>query len=159
MRLVFLPLLAPLALTACTEGTFFDTLFAPYDAPPVEEVVTDAPVAGTPAFVAPRVASPAVDPEIAEQRAAGVSAAAANKGPKLGNTIASLGDPTEGGLWIETSLVSAPTTGKIEYPITRKTVEVELRPAGSGGGRASLAAFRALDAPLTGLPEFVIYGQ
>ena len=159
MRLVILPLLAPLALTACTEGSFFDTLFAPYEAPVIEEVAAPAPAARTPTFVAPRVASAPVDPEIAEQRAAGVSAAAANKGPKLGSTIASLGDPTDGGLWIETSLVSAPTTGKIEYPITRKTVEVELRPAGSGGGRASLAAFRALDAPLTGLPEFVIYGQ
>ena len=157
MRLRFLPLLAPLALAACDEGAF-ENLFGGFDSPPpVEEEIAVTPT--EPRFEAPRIASAPVDPEIAEQRAAGISAAAADKGPKLGNTIASLGDPTDGGLWIETPLVSAPTKGLVEYPITRKTVEVELRPAGSGGSRGSLAAFRALDAPLTGLPEFVIYGE
>ncbi len=78
---------------------------------------------------------------------------------QLGTTVASLGSPTEGGLWLETPLVEAPTQGRVEY--NGQTVAVQLRPSGGepgSGSQISLEAMRALGAPLTGLPELTVYG-
>ena len=78
---------------------------------------------------------------------------------RLGETVASLGDPAEPGLWIKTPLVSEQAAGRIEYPATGKSALVELRPSGTsdGGSQVSLAAMRLLDAPLTALPTLVVY--
>jgi hypothetical protein len=78
---------------------------------------------------------------------------------RLGTTVASLGSPTSPGLWLETALVSEPTSGRVEY--NGQTVTVELRPSGGepgSGSQISLEAMRALGAPLTGLPELNVYG-
>ncbi len=90
-----------------------------------------------------------------EQRVA--AAAGASGGRLLGTTVASLGDATRAGFWIETSLVSERGTGRLVYPATGKSAEVELIPAGGGGSRVSLAALRLLDAPLTDLPILEVY--
>ncbi len=80
-------------------------------------------------------------------------------GKLLGTTVASLGDPSRAGFWIETPLVSARGTGRLVYPATGKSVEVELIPIGGGGSRVSLAALRLLEAPLTELPVLEVYAH
>ena len=79
---------------------------------------------------------------------------------RIGTTIASLGDPAEGGFWVKTALVSAPTSGRVVYVNSGRSVQVQLIPLdgpAGGGSQISLAAMRLLDAPLTGLPELVVY--
>lgn len=78
----------------------------------------------------------------------------------LGTTVASLGDATKEGFWLETPLVDAPGTGKVRYPATGREVKVDLIPregAVSAGSSLSLGAMRLLDAPITGLPEIEVY--
>ncbi|THD73367.1 hypothetical protein E7681_11760 [Thalassobius vesicularis] len=78
----------------------------------------------------------------------------------LGVTVASLGDTSREGFWVETPLVSAPAKGSVRYRKTGRTVKVDLIPiAGpsTAGSRLSLATMRLLNAPLTGLPEVEIY--
>lgn len=77
---------------------------------------------------------------------------------RLGTTIASLGPPTETGLWLETALVDAPTSGRIEYQ--GRSVNVQLRPSGGepgSGSQISVEAMRAIGATLTSLPELVVF--
>ena len=95
-----------------------------------------------------------------EQKAA-ATAAPTGAETRLGETVASLGDPAEPGLWVKTPLVSEQTAGRVEYPATGKSAVVELRPTGtsSGGSQISLAAMRLLDAPLTDLPRLVVYSD
>lgn len=79
---------------------------------------------------------------------------------KLGTTIASLGDPTDPGFWAETPLVKTAQSGRLVFPGNGNSVQVELRPSGGDAGsgtRVSLPAFQVLGAPLTGLPELVVY--
>ena len=98
-----------------------------------------------------------------EQRAAAVSAAQTGPSGKiLGKTIASLGDPAEPGIWMKTPLVSKRQQGRIEYAVTGKSVAIELIPLDgpkTAGSRVSLAALRLVEAPLTGLPELIVYGN
>ncbi len=78
----------------------------------------------------------------------------------LGHTIASLGDPTQAGFWIKTSLATAQRTGRVVFPGNGRSAKLELLPiagSDSSGSRMSLAAFRLLGAPLTGLPEIEVY--
>ncbi|MCG7494732.1 hypothetical protein [Thalassobius sp. Cn5-15] len=79
---------------------------------------------------------------------------------QLGLTVASLGDATREGFWIETPLVSSPQRGKVRYPKTGREVKVDLIPrsgASSGGSSLSLGAMRLLDVPLTALAEVEVY--
>ena len=92
------------------------------------------------------------------EEAAAVPVEAVEK--RLGLTVASLGDPTQAGFWIKTPLVSAVGKGRVVYPGTGKSVQVDLIPiegAGSAGSRLSLAAFRLIEAPLTELPEVEVF--
>lgn len=94
------------------------------------------------------------------ERAAAEAAPAPAGEALLGKTVASLGDPTLGGFWLETPLVDATRQGRIESA-SGKSVNVELRPidgAASAGSRISLAALRLLEVPLTDLPELSVYG-
>ncbi|MFN4058726.1 MAG: D-galactarate dehydratase [Roseinatronobacter sp.] len=71
----------------------------------------------------------------------------------LGETLAALGNPTEQGFWLRTGLVQSVRQGRVEVQ-GGKSVAVELRPSGeaaSAGSQLSLAAFRALEVPLTQL--------
>jgi hypothetical protein len=98
----------------------------------------------------------ALDTTTQEQRAA-AAAKPATAEERLGKTIASLGDPTDPGFWISTSLVSTPAKGRVENPATGKSVQVDLIPANEGGSRLSLPAMRLLGVSLTDLPEVVVY--
>jgi len=95
-----------------------------------------------------------------EARAAAIAPGPDAQDGRLGTTIASLGDPGEAGFWIKTPLVSEAGSGRIVYATSGRTVQVQLIPSGGAAGsgsQVSLAAMRLLDAPLTGLPELVVY--
>ena len=100
------------------------------------------------------------DTTTAEQRQAAVAPPAETGARALGTTIASLGSPTEPGIWMKTPLVNAVTEGRVDYK--GKSVNVELRPSGGAAGsgsQISLAAMRLLEAPLTGLPEVTVFAR
>ncbi|WP_339856784.1 hypothetical protein [Roseovarius nubinhibens] len=82
-------------------------------------------------------------------------------GAKLGTTIASLGDVAESGFWLKTPLAKTAGKGRVEYPATGKSAQVDLIPIpgeAGAGSRISLSAMRLLGADLTDLPELVVYG-
>lgn len=91
-----------------------------------------------------------------EQKAAAQSVT--EGGNRLGEVTASLGDPTEGGLWVKTALVSSTQSGRVENPANGQTGLVELRP-GEGGTTLSLSTMRLLEIPLTDIPTVVLYSQ
>lgn len=101
------------------------------------------------------------DTTSAEDRAEALAAPAEPAGErKLGTTVASLGSPTDPGIWIKTPLVSEVTMGRAEVAATGKSVNVELRPSGTAAGsgsQISLPAMRLMEVPLTELPELVLY--
>lgn len=103
------------------------------------------------------------DTTTAEQRAAAAAPvpAAVASGP-IGTTIASLGDVTQPGFWLKTPLVRAAKPGRITYPATGKSAQVELIPLDgpeTAGSQISLAAMRLIEAPLTSLPEIEVYSD
>ncbi|MEO0945890.1 MAG: D-galactarate dehydratase [Pseudomonadota bacterium] len=78
-------------------------------------------------------------------------------GARLGETVASLGDATMPGFWVQTSLVSEVQQGRVVNPVNGRSVAVELRPIEGGSTRVSLAAMRLLDAPLTDLVTLELF--
>lgn len=99
------------------------------------------------------------DTTSAEDRAAAVAVPSGAE-RRLGASIASLGSPTEPGIWFKTPLVTEVTQGRVVYQ--GKSVNVELRPSGGAAGsgsQISLAAMRLIEAPLTGLPEVTVYAN
>lgn len=76
----------------------------------------------------------------------------------LGFAVASLGDASVPGLWMETPLVSTEGPGRVVGPDGR-TVAVTLRPSGGGpgtGSRLSLQAMQALGVDLAALPTVTV---
>jgi len=93
-------------------------------------------------------------------RSAAVAGAAEAGARRLGRTVGSLGPAAEPGIWVKTPLVDRVTQGRADNPAAGTSIAVELRPAGGdpgAGSQVSLAAMRLLEAPLTGLPELVLY--
>lgn len=100
------------------------------------------------------------DTTTVEERQAAASAPVAGGETALGTTIVSLGDPTRPGFWIETPLVSAVRTGRVVYPGSGQSAQVELIPIDgprTAGSRMSLAAMRLIGVPLTGLVEVQVF--
>lgn len=132
---ILLPLaLVATALTACSE---------------LEKV--------TPAAAPPPAAPLPVTGESDAERADEV-APEPDAGGRLGTTIVSLGDPGRGGAWLETPLVDAAAKGRVAY--AGESVDVDLIPIPGevgAGSRMSLAAFQALGASITGLPEVEVF--
>ncbi|MCK0148787.1 hypothetical protein MWU54_02030 [Marivita sp. S6314] len=94
-----------------------------------------------------------------EERAAAASVDVGGE-RSLGTTIVSLGDPARPGFWIETPLVSAPGQGRVLYPATGQSSQVELIPIdgpATAGSRMSLPAMRLVGVPLTGLVEVQVF--
>lgn len=87
------------------------------------------------------------------------AAAPATGGGKLGSTVASLGDATEGGFWIKTPLAKAAAKGRVVNPANGKSANVDLQPlaGGGAGSQLSLAAMQALGVSLTDLPEIEVW--
>lgn len=143
-HLIFLPLI----LAGCAEFTALQT--EPVAEPAVAEGAAPPPPANARSVEE-------FDTTTEEQRMAAASPAAG--GRLLGTTVASLGDPSRPGFWIETPLATTPGQGRLVYPASGKSVEVELLPLESGSSRVSLAAFRLLEAPLTDLPVLEVYAN
>lgn len=99
----------------------------------------------------------ALDTTSAEEKAA--ATAPATGGGRLGTTVASLGDATEGGFWIKTPLVSAPGKGRVVNPANGKSVNLDLQPlsGGGAGSQISLAAMQTLGVSITDLPEVEVW--
>lgn len=142
------------ALTGCATPEF-QAIFA---TAPEASVATPAPVVVT-APEPPKNATTVADFDTTSQadREAAVTTIAAAQ-TRLGTTIASLGSPTEPGIWLKTPLVKTLTAGRVEYQ--GSAINIELRPSGGAAGsgsQISLAAMRLLEAPLTGLPELTVF--
>ncbi|MCU4653676.1 D-galactarate dehydratase [Roseibacterium sp. SDUM158016] len=94
-----------------------------------------------------------------EERPGGEGAAEPSEGGLiLGFAVASLGDASVPGLWLETPLVSAEGPGRVIGPDGR-TIVVTLRPSGGGpgtGSRLSLQAMQALGLDLASLPTVTV---
>lgn len=93
----------------------------------------------------------------AEKAAAAAGAKAASAERALGTTIVSLGDPARPGFWIETPQVSKAGPGRVVFPDTGTSAQVDLLPVDRSGSRLSLAAMRLLGLPLTGLTEVQVF--
>lgn len=100
------------------------------------------------------------DTTTADDREAAIATPAAAGERRLGTTVASLGSPTDPGIWFKTPLVRGVRQGRVEY--NGNSVNVELRPSGGApgsGSQISLAAMRLIQAPLTGLIEVTVYAN
>ncbi len=123
--------------------------------------VADAPLALDPAMTAPpppvgaRTAD-ALDTTTPEQRAEALAAPEPAGERELGKVAVSLGNATEPGFWLKTSLVSAPVQGRV-VTASGKSAQVDLLP-GTGAAQLSLAGFRALELNLTDLPQVTVFG-
>lgn len=94
-----------------------------------------------------------------EEEIAAATAAPARPGDSLGRVVGSLGSVAEGGFWLRTPLVTQQIPGRVMVLRTGKAVNVTLIPDDGGGHRLSLAAMRALEEPLTSLPDIEVFAQ
>lgn len=124
---------------------------APAEDSAAAEVITEAVVG--------EAAAEDIAPADNTVRAAAVAEGNTGAGDSVrGFTVASLGDATVPGLWIETPLVDRERTATVVAP-NGTTVEVTARPSGGergSGSRLSLAAFQALGLSLTSLPTVTV---
>ena len=163
VHLVVALVLAPMGLTGC--GSVTD-LFSRPDRPeataPGPEDVRPRSRPGDAARRPPAEAKSAeeFDTTTAEERAAAAAVPEPAGEVALGKTVASLGDPARPGFWLETPLVDAPAKGRVEYPASGRSAQVDLIPIegeATAGSRISLAAMRLIDAPLTELPTLLVF--
>ena len=155
MRVVFVIAVAMLA--GCSTPSFqgmFGTTPAPVATSPVQTLDPTPP----PAPPVTAGTAEQFDTTSQEERDAALVVEPPAEDPLLGTTIASLGSPTEPGIWLKTPLVTALAPGRIMYE--GQTINVELRPSGGAvgsGSQISLAAMRLIGAPLTALPELTVF--
>lgn len=100
----------------------------------------------------------ALDAQVPANAAAALGAGA--DGAPLGTTVASLGNPTEPGLWLKTPLVSGEAKGRILVSATGKSVAVTLLPLDgpqTAGSQISLSAMQSLGLGPTDLPTLDVF--
>lgn len=90
-----------------------------------------------------------------EQKQAATAVIAGAGDTLLGQTIVSLGNPTEPGFWLRGGPVKAAAQGRVET-LGGQAVQVDLMP-GEGPAQLSLAAYRALGLNLTDLIEVRVF--
>jgi hypothetical protein len=123
-------------------------------APPEQEVAPGSIVAIRPPANA-RTAAELDTTSEADKAAARAVTAAPELEQSLGQVSVSLGNATEPGFWLRSGLVSERMQGRVVTSIG-ESLQVDLLP-GQGAAQLSLAAFRALNLPLTGLPEVTVF--
>lgn len=125
---------------------------------PVEEASTEVITEA----VTGEAAAEDIAPADSSTRAAAVAEGDTATGDSVrGFTVASLGDATQPGLWIDTPLVDRERPVTVVAP-NGTTVEVTARPSGGeqgSGSRLSLAAFQALGLNLTSLPTVTVIAE
>jgi hypothetical protein len=151
-----------LAVAGCTPTAKTEDKPAgePTQAASAEQVSAATAITRAPAPRAVARATPAqLDTTTKEQRDAASKAPVASGETKLGTTVGSLGNPSEGGFWIKTPLVKARAMGRVVNPATGKSAKVELIPLTSGGSgsQVSLPALQLLGVSLTDLPTLEVY--
>lgn len=85
-------------------------------------------------------------------------AAATPQSEVPGTTLATLGDASVAGLWLETPLVDVPGPGRVTTS-DGTSLDLQLIPSGGvdgAGSRLSLAAMQALGLPLTAIAELSV---
>ena len=155
-------IIAPFLMVASCDRS--ETVHSERPSDALTSAATSVVAAATPTLTAPPPKASArtaadFDTTSAEQRAKAAQPAASAE-RKLGDTIASLGDPTQPGFWIKTPLVKAPGQGRIVNPENNRSSKVELIPlAGpaSGGSQVSLPALQLIGVDLTDLPTVTVY--
>ncbi|WP_168769384.1 D-galactarate dehydratase [Yoonia sediminilitoris] len=158
MRKLFL-ILPFVALAACTSPSMqgiFDTPNAPAEAAPAPTLDPTPPPPPPPSA---RTVDQ-FDTTTAEDRQEALVVQVSASEQNLGTTIASLGPPTEPGIWLKTPLVTELKQGRVEYQ--GQSINLELRPSGGAAGsgsQISLAAMRLIGAPLTSLPELAVFAK
>lgn len=147
-----------LVLTATSGCAVLDRLNPGGAAAPAASDQAAAPVAAAPAPVlgAGRTAA-ALDTTTAEQKQAALAAPAASGERQLGKVAVSLGSPAEPGIWLRSSLVTAPGKGRV-VTASGQSVAVDLLP-GQGAAQLSLPGFVALGLSLTALPEVTVFAN
>jgi len=154
-QLSLLPVML-LGLAGCAE-TEFDNLFPP---PPHLESQNAYPSPAEPPPPPENAVTVAqFDTASAEDKTAAIAPSAPSVAGSLGTTVASIGDPTAPGFWVETPLVSTETQGRVQSKSTGRTVKVTLKPVSGGSSRISLSALQLLDLDLSGLHELVVFGS
>lgn len=151
-----LVLLGLLGLAGCANGPAF--LQPAGNVKPADTVETAVSTVAPPADAR---TEDAFDTTTEEERAAAVAAPEPAGERSLGTTVATLGSPTDPGIWMETPLVSSVTQGRVEAA-NGKTVNLELRPIegpSTAGSRISLPALRLLDVGLAGLHTLTVYAK
>ena len=91
------------------------------------------------------------------EKAAALAAPAAGSSIALGKVVVALGPPIEGGLWLRAPVVKTAGKGRV-VTSAGQSLAVDLQP-GTGGAILSFGAFRALNLPLTDLPEVTVFAD
>ncbi|MEO1909147.1 MAG: hypothetical protein ABGX10_01740 [Paracoccus sp. (in: a-proteobacteria)] len=151
-----------LALAGCSQMTKTQTRqdIQPTQTVSAEQVAAATAITRAPAPRPAARATPAqLDTTTQEQREAAAKAPEASAETKLGSTVGSLGNPSEGGFWIKTPLVKTRAMGRIVNPANGKSAKVELIPltGGGSGSQVSLPALQLLGISLTDLPTLDVY--
>lgn len=136
------PAVAPVAAPVAAPATMLPA------APAAEGAITTGPLIATPPDL--------LDQTTAQQRASALTAGT-GEGDELGQVVVSLGSPTDQGIWLKSSLVTVPQKGRVVTDQGAALI-LDLIPA-TGAAQLSLAAYRALGLPLTGLPTVTVYGE
>ena len=147
-----------LTLSGCAGGSLGDmfdgSLFDRNRDAPEGPVVTE-PVIG-------EAEAQDIAPEDSDTRAAAVAEGDTAAGDAVrGFTVATLGDATIPGIWIETPLVERERVVTIVAP-DGTTIQATARPSGGergSGSRMSLDAFQALGLSLTDLPTVTVIAE
>ncbi|WP_425070460.1 hypothetical protein [Sagittula sp. S175] len=158
-------LVSALALAACGSGGPFAPKATVAEAP-AQQVAADQarPQARPEGAAAPkppanaRTAAQFDTVSVEEKKAAAAAPEDPSAEKALGDTIASLGDPSKPGLWLETPLVSKAQTGRVAF--NGKSAKVDLIPIDgpkTAGSRISLSAMQLIGAPLTDLPTIQVF--
>lgn len=103
------------------------------------------------------VSAASLDATTEAEKAAALDAAPEVGERNLGTVTVALGSPTEPGFWIKSNLIAVAAKGRVETA-DGKSVAVDLIPF-DGAALLSFAAFRALELPLTDLPDVTIYAE
>ena len=162
-----LALISLIALAACNADSAPEWMHYPVETPAAAaaELTAEEPVETLDATPPPPppVGATTVeefDTTTEEDRAAALAPVEPAGEERLGTTLATLGSPTDPGIWIETPLVDELAPGRAEVAATGASVNLELRPSGGepgSGSEISLPAMRLLEIPLTAIQELVIY--
>ncbi|KIQ68359.1 hypothetical protein [Wenxinia marina] len=155
--LIALPLLAACAspsLPGFGEPATVDAAAAAAAAPPPETLDPTPP----PPPPANATTAAEFDTTTEEDRAEAQAEAEGGE-TRLGTTLATLGNPAEPGIWIETPYVDTVTAGRVETA-AGEGINVELRPSGGAAGSGSeisLPAMQLLGLSLTAIEELTVY--